>query len=515
MVDTGNKSDILRVYCGFEQFREEIVMENTKEKPVCYGALMRVPPALIQVSGHPVKGHSFAKEGENILYSVAFRNLSAKTQVFHSNVREHLRTRLTHTLEVARIAVDMAEMLGFDTRLAEAIALGHDLGHTPFGHVGERAIHKFSAGEDRKYTTSDGQRMHMPEKMKGFKHNLQSVRLLVDYTAGCEFSNFVLYGIREHSSTVYKQLGEKGKTTFYEKYIPHCSVVLEDGHQVPAWSVEAFLVKWADEIAQRHHDIEDAYFQKIMSPTKIVQLLAPLNELSESDKWKDIYSEMQKIAKNGELISDSEREWFLHYLAEFVIGIYVSASIKEIIKSLGSILRKYQIAAPDDFARLYHDENQINDMREMLSLKDTPIGKNDKILNDGLKYAILDSYEVQRMDGRSEYIIRRLLRAYKSNPQQLPNMYINRLMKQELQEFLPEEQKNALLSEVHETLGYDVEPEKRRDWQDYECRNALRVLLKDPQSEKAISPSLMRVIFDYVSFMTDRSAYEEYKELYE
>ena len=140
-------------------------MENTQDKTVDYGRLFRVPEAFVQVEGSWKKEHSFGKERENILYSVAFRNLSAKTQVFHSNVREHLRTRLTHTLEVARIAADMAEELGLDAKLAEAVALGHDLGHTPFGHVGERAIHRFSSGEDRKYTLKDGGRLDMPGEM--------------------------------------------------------------------------------------------------------------------------------------------------------------------------------------------------------------------------------------------------------------------------------------------------------------------------------------------------------------
>lgn len=482
---------------------------------VSYGELLRVPAALVQVNGQIDKGHTFAKEGENILYSVAFRNLSAKTQVFHSDVREHLRTRLTHTLEVARIAVNMSENLGFDAKLAEAIALGHDLGHTPFGHVGERTIHKFSSGEDRKYTARDGTPMQMPEQMKGFKHNLQSVRLLVNYTIGCKFSNFVLYGIQGHSSTVYKQLEEKGLTTFYDKYVPCWSVVLEDGSFVPAWSVEAFLVKWADEIAQRHHDIEDAYFQKIMSPVQIVRQLEPLTDLTLSEELKGVYMSMKMIASGGEEIGDRNRELFPHYLAEFVIGAYVSVSTEEIKGKLESIIEKYQIKSAEDFEMLYHSAEKINDINEMLSLKGTSIGNSDKILNDGLKYAILDSYEVQRMDGRSEYIIRRLLRAYKSNPQQLPNKYINYLMKDCIDECLLEKEKENLQMVIKQNLGYSILAESRKNWQDYECRNALRVLLNSPESEQIISPVLMRIIFDYVSFLTDRSAYEEYKELYE
>ena len=118
------------------------------------------------------------------------------------------------------------------------------------------------------------------------------------------------------------------------------------------------------------------------------------------------------------------------------------------------------------------------------------------------------------MDGRSEYIVRRLLRAYKSNPQQLPDMYINRLMKEELFRFLSD-QANGIMEKIRNDLGYKIDPGDVEKWHNYECRNALRVLLDDPETETLISPILMRVIFDYVAFMTDRSAYEEYRELYE
>lgn len=478
-----------------------------------YGKRFCVPSAFIQIDGKADREHSFAKESEDILYSVAFRKMSTKTQVFHHDVREHLRTRLTHTLEVARIAVNMAEKLGLDWKLAEAIALGHDLGHTPFGHVGERAIHKFSSGEDRKYTTRNGKVMEMPENMRGFKHNLQSVRLLVDYTLESHFSNFVLYGIRGHSSIAYNKLGEKGKTPFYDIYNKRCSIVFQDGTKAPAWSVEAFIVKWADEIAQRHHDIEDAYFQGIMSPRQIVLQLQGLFSLENNESYRSIFLKMKEMAEQDSFVRDREQDPFSRYLTEFVIGVYTECCIGEFQRCLAKMAEKYHIESNETFENSYREIGEEY-VKELFSLRETPIEKEDRKLNQGLKYAILDSYEVQRMDGRSEYIVRRLLRAYKSNPQQLPDIYIDRLIKHELNCFLPLPDREEVIKKLVKQFGKD-ELASIVQWPNYQCRNALRVLLEDLETERKVSPIMMRIIFDYVASMTDQSAYQEYRELYE
>lgn len=90
----------------------------------------------------------FMRDRDRILYSKAFRRLAGKTQVYLSGVDDHRRTRLTHTLEVSQIARSIAGPLRLDTDLVEAIALGHDLGHTPFGHVGERMLHEIMTPEE-------------------------------------------------------------------------------------------------------------------------------------------------------------------------------------------------------------------------------------------------------------------------------------------------------------------------------------------------------------------------------
>ena len=108
---------------------------------------------------HPYRTE-FQRDRDRILHSQAFRRLEYKTQVFLSTTGDHLRNRLTHTIEVAGIARTIARSLGLNEDLTEAIALAHDLGHTPFGHAGERALHSLMEGHG------------------GFDHNLQAIRVV-------------------------------------------------------------------------------------------------------------------------------------------------------------------------------------------------------------------------------------------------------------------------------------------------------------------------------------------------
>ena len=225
-------------------------------------------PVAIKPKKHPYRT-VFECDRDRVMYSSAFRRLAAKTQVFNSQVADKLRTRLTHTLEVAQIARTIACQLGLDEKLAEAIALGHDVGHTPFGHVGERTLNVFSKGNDKEQRTSQ---FEIPIRFYGFKHNLQSVRVLVEYSENVKFSNFMLFGVREHSKLYWERPED---VEFYNIYDKFCSYTIDEQCYL-AWSFEAFIVKWADEVAQRHHDIEDAFVQRIMSAQDIVEKVQPL-----------------------------------------------------------------------------------------------------------------------------------------------------------------------------------------------------------------------------------------------
>ena len=164
----------------------------------------------------------FQRDRDRIIHCKSFRRLKYKTQVFLSPMGDHYRTRLTHTLEVAQVARTLARALRLNEDLTEAIALGHDLGHTPFGHIGETTLNKLMPG--------------------GFKHNVQSMRMaerLENDGRGLNLCKETLDGIRNHS-----------------------------GADEPM-TLEGWCVRRADRIAYINHDIDDAIRGGILKPFEI------------------------------------------------------------------------------------------------------------------------------------------------------------------------------------------------------------------------------------------------------
>lgn len=156
---------------------------------------------------------AFQRDRDRVIHSKAFRRLKHKTQVYIAPKKDHYRTRLTHTLEVAQIARTMAKALRLNDSLVEAIALAHDLGHTPFGHIGEKVLNSLHS--------------------KGFRHYEQSIRVVEflephGHLWGMNLTHEVKDGIRNHTGNL------KGETA------------------------EAALIKYADRIAYINHDIDDS-----------------------------------------------------------------------------------------------------------------------------------------------------------------------------------------------------------------------------------------------------------------
>ncbi|MEA2031404.1 MAG: deoxyguanosinetriphosphate triphosphohydrolase [candidate division Zixibacteria bacterium] len=190
------------------------------------------------VREHPLRT-AFQRDRDRIIHSAAFRRLEYKTQVFIPHEKDHFRTRLTHTIEVAQIARTLARNLGLNEDLTEAIALVHDLGHTPFGHGGEGVLNDLLV------------------ESGGFNHNRQSLRIVdlleqryPDYP-GLNLTYEVREGIARHETSVKIELPE-----FSANNQP---------------SLEASLVDISDEIAYNAHDIDDGLSSGILKSEMLLK----------------------------------------------------------------------------------------------------------------------------------------------------------------------------------------------------------------------------------------------------
>ncbi|MGB4438101.1 MAG: deoxyguanosinetriphosphate triphosphohydrolase [Sedimentibacter sp.] len=201
---------------NYEQFEMNHLSEKASKSKLSKGRLAEEPKCEIRTD--------YQRDRDRILHSKAFRRLKHKTQVFLSPEGDHYRTRLTHTLEVSQISRTIARSLNLNEDLTEAIALGHDLGHTPFGHTGERILNELCES--------------------GFKHNEQSLRV-VDFLEirndkqGLNLTYEVRDGILNHP------LGYKAAT------------------------LEGQIVSISDRVAYINHDIDDAIRANIIKPGQL------------------------------------------------------------------------------------------------------------------------------------------------------------------------------------------------------------------------------------------------------
>ncbi len=194
---------------------------------------------------HPTYRNEYQRDRDRIIHSAAFRRLEYKTQVFVNHEGDLFRTRLTHSLEVAQIARSIARELGLHEDLTEAIALAHDLGHTPFGHAGQTALN------------------NCMQDFGGFEHNIQSLRVVdkleqkyADFD-GLNLTFETREGILKHCSLPNaRRLGDIGQR-FLDKTMP---------------SLEAQLTDFSDETAYNNHDIDDGIRYGLISIDDLLKI---------------------------------------------------------------------------------------------------------------------------------------------------------------------------------------------------------------------------------------------------
>ena len=196
---------------------------------------------------------AFERDRDRVIHSSAFRRLKHKTQVFVYHEGDHYRTRLTHSIEVAQVARAIARVLGLDEDLTEALALAHDLGHTPFGHAGERELDKLMA------------------PYGGFDHNAQSLRIVTKLERkyakfdGLNLTWETLEGLVKHNGPLIDSRGH-ALGHFKESGLPQVIIEYAEVHDLKLASfasVEAQVAAIADDIAYNAHDIDDGLRAKL------------------------------------------------------------------------------------------------------------------------------------------------------------------------------------------------------------------------------------------------------------
>lgn len=253
-----------------------------------------------QSSGRPVPEEEcrirtcFQRDTDRITHSKAFRRLKHKTQVFLQPEGDHYRTRLTHTLEVTRLARTAARALALNEDLAEAIALGHDLGHTPFGHAGERALCELMTG--------------------GFRHYEQSLRV-VDYLErdgrGLNLCNETRKGILSHT------------------------------HGAPDDTREATVVRFCDRIAYINHDLDDSIRAGIITDYDVPRRIREECGTRNSERINSLISDLIENSRGGEIaFSPAMRSTFDFFHSYMYSDIYVNPKAKSEESKVFGIIEK-------------------------------------------------------------------------------------------------------------------------------------------------------------------------------
>lgn len=338
----------------------------------------------------------FQRDRERIVNSKAFRRMVDKAQIFSANKGDYYRTRMTHTLEVNQIAKAISYALRLNLDLTEAIALGHDLGHTPFGHQGERTLDNILCGE-----IDVG--IEMPLEMLkgrcfgGFKHNYHSAKVLtkleekyVDYP-GLNVSVQVVEGVLKHT----KMKDDINILDFIsQEYINEINM---DSRIA---TLEGQTVAIADEIAQRGHDVDDALTSGVMTVDEFMDRLSidKCKELKER-----IQEEVNEIENSERLIADKQ-DMLVARIVHKIVRYFIQDTIANSLKNMKEYEKKTFIDMNNNIEMVCFSEEvkQVNLYLERIVQK-----------------KVICNHEVAEADYNAEVIIKTLFSKYYCNPRLL------------------------------------------------------------------------------------------------
>jgi len=305
----------------------------------------------------------FQRDRDRIIHSTAFRRLEYKTQVFVNHEGDHYRTRLTHSIEVAQIARSICRSMRLHEDLAEAVALAHDLGHTPFGHSGQDALND------------------VMQHYGGFEHNRQSLRIVEKlehkYAAftGLNLSYETREGIVKHHSAY---------DTPSNRDLAHFNL-----HEQPA--LESQIGNLADEIAYNNHDIDDGY--------RAGMLL--INDLRKLELFGQFYTQVEVD------FPDAPERLKINETVRHMINFLII----DVVEETGRRIRALNI---NSFA-------DVRAAKTALVAFSPAARKKNGELKKFLYKNMYRHYRVARMANKAERVIREIFEAYMQNPAMLPH----------------------------------------------------------------------------------------------
>ena len=301
----------------------------------------------------------FQRDRDRIIHSKAFRRLKHKTQVFIASYSDHSRSRLTHTIEVAQISRHLARLLKVNEDLSECIALAHDLGHTPYGHSGEKELNQLMKDHG------------------GFEHNQQSLRIVEHIEEkypqfiGLNLSFEVREGLRKH------------ETPWDHPQVGHSFV-----------TIEAQIANIADEIAYNNHDIDDGLTTGLLLESDLE------NHVTLWKEAKKVIQQKYTALKNRQLY---------HLINSYLI----SSQVIDVTKTSLSHIKNTTLSSVGALQKI--TTPLISFSKEM--------SEKNKELRQFLFTYFYQHYNVYRMNKQGQLIIRKLFKAFTEDPYLLPQKY--------------------------------------------------------------------------------------------
>ena len=267
----------------------------------------------------PIWRTQYQRDRDRVIHARAFRRLEYKTQVFLNGSGDHLRTRLTHTIEVAAVARNISSALKLNTDLAETIALAHDLGHSPFGHKGETVLARLMRGHG------------------GFEHNVHSLRIVEELEekypgfSGLNLSWEVREGLAKHQ-TAYDHPDQR------------------KGFAAKNSSLEAQIANLADEITYYSHDLDDGLDSGLLSETHLTKNVRV---------WAQAARAVKK--EHGALPDECRRY--------FTIRTIIDLQIRDVVETSEQLIQKAGVKSADDVRRFSKPLIQYSPERRKLNLE--------------------------------------------------------------------------------------------------------------------------------------------------